>query len=234
MNFSTARLRIASGAGILAVAGIVGQALIEPKGAEQSTAAAFAAARAHQAAWFTAGWAEIVGFSAAAFLVATVPRLVRQRGAWLVTVGAWLTTVSLLVIGLNGLSLAQGVLARQPDQSAMMRAYDDVSSSAVLVPLLTLAALSIVGPVLLAFGVRRAGLAGWWLPALSLLGVVLYVALGGGDDGGVAAVLVQVPLAGQLITYAVLLARSAAEDGAAATLGASPVSVTPDVVSATV
>lgn len=209
MHLTSVRLRIASGAGVLAIGGIVGQALLEPKGAEQSTAAALNAAAAHQGAWFVADWAEILGFSSAAFVLVTVVGLVRGRGVWLTAVGGWLSTVALLVIGLNALSLAQGVFARQPDRSAMVHAVDDLQSSAAVVPLLALAALSLVGPVLLAFGVQRAGLVGWWLPSVAVLGVALYAVLGGGDDGGLPAVLVQVPLAVQIGTYCVLMARRA-------------------------
>jgi hypothetical protein len=193
MNFSPLRLRLACIAGIVAVIGTLASKLLEPSGAEKSTTQAFALARAHQAAWFASTWAEIIGFTTAALLVATVTGLVRGRGVWLTAIGGWLTTMSFLVIGLNGLSLAQGVMARQPDQAAMIHTYDQINSSAALLPLLIFALLSAVAPIVLAVGLWRSGLIGWWLPAVSIASVVLFSALGGGDSSAAAGAIVQIP-----------------------------------------
>jgi hypothetical protein len=193
MNFSPLRLRLACLAGVVAIVGTIASKLLEPSGAEKSTTRAFALARAHQGAWFASTWAEIIGFTAAALLVVTVTGLVRGRGFWLTAIGGWLTTMSFLVIGLNGLSLAQGVMARQPDQAAMIHTYDQINSSAALLPLLIFALLSAVAPIVLALGLWRSGLIGWWLPAVSVASVVLFTALGGGDSSSAVGALVQIP-----------------------------------------
>lgn len=193
MNFSPLRLRLACIAGVVAIVGTIASKLLEPSGAEKSTTRAFALARAHQAAWFASTWAEIIGFTAAALLAITVTGLVRGRGFWLTAIGGWLTTASFLVIGLNGLGLAQGVMARQPDQASMIHTYDQINSSAALLPLLFLALLSAVAPIVFSFGLWRAGLVGWWLPATSIASVILFTALGGGDSSAVVGAVVQIP-----------------------------------------
>jgi hypothetical protein len=208
MNYSTARLRIAAAAAALAVLGILTQVLTEPAGGESSTARALAAAGAHQGAWFAADWAEILGYTAAALAVATVTGLVRGRGGWLTATGGWLTTASFLVLGLNALSLAEGVLAAQPDRAAMVRAEDAISASGALTPLLLLAFGSLLGPVLLAFGLWRSGRIGWWLPALSVAGAVLFVVSGAAEGSRVAALAGQLPLCAQLAVLGWLCLRA--------------------------
>jgi hypothetical protein len=193
MNFSPLRLRLASVAGVLAIIATLASKLLEPSGAEKSTTRAFALARAHQGAWFASNWAEIIGFTTAALLVVTVTGLVRGRGIWLTGIGGWLTTVSFLVIGLSAISLIQGVMARQPDQPAMIHTYDQIDSSGAVLPLLILALLSAVAPIVFTAGLWRAGLVGWWLPAVSVASVVLYAVLGGGDSSAVMGAVVQIP-----------------------------------------
>ena len=193
MNFSPLRLRLASVAGVLAIIATLASKLLEPSGAEKSTTKSFALARAHQGAWFASNWAEIIGFTTAALLVVTVTGLVRGRGMWLTAIGGWLTTVSFLVIGLSAISLVQGVMARQPDQSVMIHTYDQINSSAALLPLLILALLSAVAPMAFTAGLWRAGLVGWWLPAVSVASVALYTVLGGGDNSSIMGAVVQIP-----------------------------------------
>jgi hypothetical protein len=211
MNFSPLRLRLAGIAGVIAIIATLASKLLEPSGAEKSTTKAFTLARAHQAAWFTSAWAEIIGFTAAALMVITVTGLVRGRGIWLTAIGGWLTTVSFLVIGLSALSLAQGVMARQPDQSAMIHTYDQINSSAALLPLLILAILSAVAPVVFAFGLWRAGLVGWWLPAISVFSVVLFTVLGGGDSSAVMGAIVQIPTCIQFAVLIWIIRRNGAQ-----------------------
>jgi hypothetical protein len=214
MNFSPLRLRLACVAGVLAIIATLASKLLEPSGAEKSTTKAFALARAHQGAWFASTWAEIVGFTAAALLVITVTGLVRGRGVWLTAIGGWLTTMSFLVIGLNAISLVQGVMARQPDQQSMIHTYNQINSSAALLPLLICALLSAVAPILLAFGLWRAGLIGWWLPALSVASAVLFTALGGGDSSSALGALVQIPTCVEFGALIWILRRQTAQPAA--------------------
>jgi hypothetical protein len=193
MNFSPLRLRLACLAGVLAIIATLASKLLEPSGAERSTTKAFTLARAHQEAWFASSWAEIIGFTTAALLAVTVTGLVRGRGIWLTAIGGWLTTASFLVIGLNAVNLAQGVMARQPDQPAMIHTYDEINSSHALLPLLILALLSAIAPIVLAAGLWRAGVVGWWLPAVSVASVVLFAVLDGGDNSSVLGAIVQIP-----------------------------------------
>jgi hypothetical protein len=221
MNFTAARLRLAVVTAALAVAGILAAVLLEPAGAEQSTARAMAAARDHQAAWFATDWAELIGFVALAFTAVTVAGLVRGRGGPLTAIGGWVTAAAGLVIGLNGLSFAEGVLAGRPQIGAMRAAEDAINSSGALIPLLLLAFGSLIGPPLLAFGLWRAGRIGWWLPVLSLVGVAVYLLLGGGDGGRWAAAVVQLPLCAQIGATGWILLRALPREGApvAATAG---------------
>ncbi len=208
MNFSLLRLRIAMAAAVVAIVGILTAPALEPSGAESGTAKAFALARAHEGAFIVSVWADVIGFCAAAFAAVTVGGLIRGRGARLTATGGWLTNVSMLAIGLNLLGFAQIVLAQQPDQAAMIHAYNQISSSSALVPFFVIASLSVVGPVVLAFGLWRARQIGWWLPMLAVLAVAWFVALGSGDSNSTLGVLVQIPLCVEIGVWLWILRRA--------------------------
>jgi hypothetical protein len=59
-----------------------------------------------------------------------------------------------------------------------------------------------VAPVVFAFGLWRAGVAGWWLPATSIFSVALFTVPGGGDSSAVMGAIVQIPTC---IQFGVLL-----------------------------
>lgn len=223
MTFSLLRLRIAMAAAVVAIVGILTAPALEPSGAESSTAKAFALARAHEGIYFASVWADVIGFCAAAFAAVTLVGLVRGRGAWLTAAGGWLTTVSMLAIGLNLLGFAQIVLAQQPDQAVMIHAYNQIGSSPALIPFFVIASLSVVGPVVLAFGLWRARQVGWWLPVLAVLGVAWFAALGSGDRNSTLGVLVQIPVCVEIGVWLWILRRAGKRFDAS--VGADPATV---------
>lgn len=114
----------------------------------------------------------------AAFMTARHTAPLGGRGARLVTVGAALT-------GLGGVWLAAGrgafnlfflrLLGDGVPRDVALRILDDAGSPAFLVLVLTLPCL-LIGPLLLALGLRRARHAGWLPVACWVLGIGTFIA----------------------------------------------------------
>lgn len=170
--------RVAAGAAIGAVVARVASIFLWPPDSDASHAKMLATAGAHPTAWNLATWAEVICWVTAGFAVLVASGLASGRGARVSRIGGWVYGASLVTLGLVGGSqnAVTGVLARQAHPERMVNVVDDLHSAGALQPFVLLILLGELFVIVLAVGLARAGLVGWWFVGLSVLALAGYVA----------------------------------------------------------
>jgi hypothetical protein len=165
--------RVAAGAAVLAIIARVASILLWPPDSDASHAQMLATAAEHQTAWTAATATEVVAWVSAGYAVLAVTGLVHGRGRWPARIGGWWCGVSLLALGLVGgaLNSVTGVIAQQPERSAMIRVQDQLHTP-VLDAFVAIILLGELMLVIFGFGLVRARLVGWWFVVLCGLAVV--------------------------------------------------------------
>jgi hypothetical protein len=208
MTYSLLRLRVAGAAAVAAIALSVLQVLLTPAHLDGSTREMVAAASSHPTAAYAAGWCEMLWGLCAALACITVTGLVRSgRGSRLTAAGGWMNTISLLSLGFSTLAVSQAAIAARAPGSVAVRAIDAMNGSPGLVPVLVLLLLGLLFPIVLAVGLARAGLVGWWYVGVAVLGAVFFIGLT--DASSVPLrLLAVVPTAVTWAVWAMLLTRA--------------------------
>jgi hypothetical protein len=153
-------------------------ALIWPDNPDD-TPAAFASAAAHDNAWKLAATLFVLSFAVVVPGLASMLGRVTERGRTLVTIGALLGAVGFVANTIAGtFSAYMALLAVQPDRAAMEHVWDGLDTIPLTVAISILIVLGHLGLILLAFGLRRARLAGWWLPVAMIVGMLGEAAIG--------------------------------------------------------
>lgn len=167
------RLRLGALAGILGVLFAAGRVMFASSYDQTHVAHGLLWAHAHPTMVFLVNLCEMLGFSLIAFSCITLTGLVRGRGKWLTQIGGWGTAISFLVIAFNGSGALMASLASLRDRSAAVSAITHFEHSGQVAMLLVPMVSSVLWPLLLGFGLPRAGLVGWWYAGL----VVVWTAL---------------------------------------------------------
>jgi hypothetical protein len=164
-------------------------AIVWPENPEE-TAAVFASAAAHPVAWELAASLFALAFLLALPGLIAVPGLVDdRRGGSLTFVGAVLAVTGFLGDVVAGsFSVLLSVLAVQPDRGQMIDVWDTFGARPATLVTVALILLGHLGLVLLAFGLLRAGLVGWWVPAAVTAGMVVETVVGTAAHASVATV----------------------------------------------
>lgn len=208
LDHGPVRLRIGAVAGVLGVLFAAGRVLLASSYDQNHVARALAWAADHPAMVFLVDLCEMLGFSLIAFSCITLTGLVRGRGKWLTQVGGWGTAISFLVIAFNGSGALMASLASWSDRHAAVGAITHFEHSAEVAMLLVPMISSVLWPLLLGFGLPRAGLVGWWYAGLVVVWTVLEAVVN--STGPIALVGNIVPLALVVAVWVkLLLARAA-------------------------
>jgi hypothetical protein len=178
-----------------------------PAGSEGSAATQLAAATAHPGAMTAAALTETAGWLLLLPALAVLWGEVRDRGAALVTVGAWLGILGVVGFAVSG--VLNFVTSDLAGLYAGTAAYDAIRSDgrivgAVVLPIL----LGLVGLVVLLCGVARAGLGGWWMPAAGAVAVIADQVLSEVENPLVLAAAF-LPMAAALVAVGVRLTAGA-------------------------
>jgi hypothetical protein len=196
-------------AGLLGIVFAAGRVLFASSYDQTHVAQGLAWADAHPALVFLVDLCEMLAFSLIAFSCITLIGLVRGRGKWLTQIGGWGTTISFLVIAFSGSGALMASMASLPDRSAAARAITHFEHSGQVAMLLVPMVSSVLWPLLLGFGLPRAGLVGWWYAGLVVVWTVLEAAVSG--TGLLALVGNIVPLALVVAVWVKLLLDRAHE-----------------------
>ncbi len=167
-------------------------AIIWPTNPED-TGAAFTSAAAHNGAWQLAASLMAVCFAVAVpALVATLALVDGRRGRRLATTGALLAAAGFVADSMAGMfSLMMAVLAGEPDRANMLDAWNTFGSRPASLVTVVFILLGHLGLILLALGLWRARLTGWWVPLVIFAGMVVETVVPSGHHGSVAtAVLI--------------------------------------------
>ena len=203
LDHGPVRLRLGALAGVLGPTLILVRILLGAGFDLSDVPRAMGTAAAHPALIELVNACELFGFSLVAFSAATVTGLVRGRGKWLTQVGGWGTTITWLVIAFNSLGLVMASMAGNPHRHVLAAAIKNFQTSPGALLLLVPLASSAVWIVVLSFGLRRAGLVGWWNPAVALASLLASGLL---DGGGVLLDIVAfAPTAALPLTWSYLL-----------------------------
>ena len=193
LDHGPVRLRLGAAAGVLGVLFAAARVLFASSYDQTHVAHALAWAAAHPTLVFLVDLCEMLAFSLIAFSAITLTGLVRGRGKWLTQVGGWGTTISFLVIAFSASGALTASLASLPDRPSAVGAVTHFEHSGqvamVLVPMVS----SVLWPLLLGFGLARAGLVGWWYAGLVVVWTVLEAAVS--STGPVALIGNILPLA---------------------------------------
>jgi hypothetical protein len=162
-------------------------AIIWPDNPED-TVADFTSAAAHNGAWQLAASLFAVSFLfAIPALVATLGLVEGRLGERLATVGALLAIAGFIGDIVAGMfSVLMGVLANQPDQAAMIKVWDAFGATPGAIFFVILILLGHLGLILLCFGLWRARLVGWWVPAVMTAGMLVETVVGTAGKGEIA------------------------------------------------
>ena len=78
--------------------------------------------------------------------------------------GGWVHGSSLITLGLVGgaMNATTGVLAREPGRALMVRVVDDLHAAGSLLPFVLVVMVGELFALVLAVGLARARLVGWW------------------------------------------------------------------------
>jgi hypothetical protein len=179
LDHGPTRLRLGALAGAIGLVVTLVRILVEPEGIEGSVRQSMMASSAHPTLTNVMNVCEVLSWPLLAFACVTLTGLVRGRGKWLTQIGGWGVGISFLVIGINGLSIAEAELAKEPGRTAMVAGFIHLQSSPAVLPLLIPMITSILWPVVLAFGLQRARLVGWWYPVLAIVRLAMFMLLDG-------------------------------------------------------
>lgn len=193
LDHGAVRLRLGAAAGVLGVLFAVGRVMFASSYDQNHVAAGLSWAAAHPTLVFLVDLCEMLGFSLIAFSCITLTGLVRGRGRWLTQIGGWGTAISFLVIAFNGSGVMMASLASWSDRPAAVGAVTHFQHSGQTAMLLVPLVSSVLWPLLLGFGLPRAGLVGWWYAGLVVVWTVLEAAVS--STGLVALVGNVLPLA---------------------------------------
>jgi hypothetical protein len=193
LDHGPVRLRLGAAAGVLGVLFAVGRVMFAASYDQNHVARALAWAAGHPAEVFLVDLCEMLGFSLIAFSCVTLTGLVRGRGKWLTQIGGWGTAISFLVIAFSGSGALMASLASWSDRHAAVGAITHFEHSGQVAMLLVPMISSILWPILLGFGLPRAGLVGWWYAGLVVVWTVLEAVVS--STGPVALIANIVPLA---------------------------------------
>jgi hypothetical protein len=179
--------RLAGAAALGAVVLRAASILTWPPDSDGTSAQMVATAAEHPTAWNLATWAEVGCWLLAGLAALAVVRLVDGRGRWLTRIGGWVHGSSLVTLALVGgaMNAVTGVLAQEPDRALMVRVVDDLHDAGALLPFVLLVVLGEHFAIVLAAGLARARLVGWWFPGLALLGAAAYVLTSDSSDHAV-------------------------------------------------
>lgn len=175
---TTTTRNVAAAAAVTAIAFRLVSIFTWPPDSDASHAKMLATAGAHPAAWNLATWAEVLCWTSAGFAVLTALWLVAARGFWPARIGGWVYGASLITLGIMGgaMNAVTGVLAGEPNPAGMTRVIDHLHSAGSLAPFVALVLLGELFAIPFGVGLWRAGLVGWWYPAVTLVAIVGYVA----------------------------------------------------------
>jgi hypothetical protein len=164
-------------------------AIVWPDNPEE-TAAVFTSAAGHPLAWELAASLFALAFLLALPGLIAVPGLVDdRRGGLLTLVGAVLTVAGFIGDVVAGsFSVLLSVLAVRPDRAQMVDVWDTFGARPATLVTVVLILLGHLGLVLLGFGMLRAGLVGWWVPAAVTAGMLVETVLGTSGHASVATV----------------------------------------------
>ena len=181
---TTSALRLAGGGALAAVALRILSIFVWPPDSDASRAAMVATAHDHPVAWNAATWLEVGCWVLAGIATLAVVRLVGARGRWLGNLGGWVHGSSLITLGLVGgaMNATTGVLAREPDRGLMVRIVGDLHAAGSLLPFVLVVVVGELFALVLATGLARARLVGWWCPALALLAEIAYLLTSDSSD----------------------------------------------------
>jgi hypothetical protein len=229
---TTTTRSVAAAAAIAAIALRLVSIFSWPPDSDASHAKMLAAAGAHPTAWNLATWTEVLCWTSAGFAVLTALWLVAGKGFWLTRIGGWLYGASLITLGVMGgaMNAVTGVLAKEPHAAAMTRVIDHLHSAGSLAPFVALVLLGELFAIPFALGLWRAGLVGWWFPAVTLVAIVGYVATSDSSNhvvvlaGFVPLGLTWLGLAGMLRHERTAQTTSAPSVGVTAGVGAGALS----------
>ena len=156
----------------------------------EATADVFASAGAHPGAWELAASLFALAFLLALPGLTAVPRLVEdRRGGSLATVGAVLAAAGFVGDVVAGsFSVLMSVLAVQPERARMVHLWDAFGTRPASLVTVVLILLGHLGLVLLGFGLLRAHLVGWWVPAAITAGMLVETVFGTSGHASVATV----------------------------------------------
>ncbi len=183
----------------------------------QDTKALFASVAAHDSAWKLAATLFVLSFAVAVPGLVALSALVSGRGRTLVTIGGLLGAVGFVCNTIAGtFSAYLGLLAVQPDRTAMTHVWDGLSTIPLTVAVSILIVVGHLGLILLGFGLRRARLAGWWVPITMLVGMLGEALIGPANHWAEVATVALVGAA--FIGFARALGR----EPAAAAIDATP------------
>jgi hypothetical protein len=156
----------------------------------EDTRAVFASAAAHPGAWELAASLFTLSFLLAVPALAALPGLVGdRRGGRLATTGAVLAAAGFIADVVAGsFSVLMSVLAVQPDRAPMIAVWSAVGARPALLAEVVLILLGHLGLVLLGFGLWRARIVGWWVPASITAGMLVETVVGTAAHASVATV----------------------------------------------
>jgi hypothetical protein len=163
--------------------------IVWPENPEES-AAVFASAAAHPLAWELAASLFALAFLLALpGLIATLGLVDDRRGGSLVLVGAVLAITGFIGDVVAGsFSVLLPVLAAQSQRAQMVDVWDTFGARPAPFATVVLILLGHLGLVLLGFGLLRAHLVGWWVPAAVTAGMLVETVLGTAAHASVATV----------------------------------------------
>jgi hypothetical protein len=164
-------------------------AILWPENPEES-AAVFSSAAAHPGAWELAASLFALAFLLALPGLIAVPGLVDdRRGGLLALIGTVLAVAGFIGDVVAGsFSVLMSVLAVQPDRARMIHVWDTFGARPATLVTVVLILLGHLGLILLAFGLRRAHVVGWWVPAAITAGMLVETVFGTSGHASVATV----------------------------------------------
>jgi hypothetical protein len=167
--------RLAVGALIAGVALQVTETLLWPPGADGDTTQMLRSAGAHQGRYLSASVCETLSWLLVVPAVLLVIAGVHGRGRVLTRGGGGVFVLGSALVGAFVSSTMNAVaasLGQRADQASAAATWHSLVQSPVLVAFVVVLLVSELALVPFAVGLVRAGLAGWWLPVLTVLAIV--------------------------------------------------------------